>query len=260
LTPSTMDEHKVLVEKAEGVCVITINRPEARNAIDLDTSTAMCEAIDDLEASDSLMVGVITGAGDTFSSGMDLKAFAAGEVPDVPQRGMGGMTTTPPRKPLIAAVEGWALAGGLELMLACDLVIAGRSAKFGLPEVKRSLVPDGGGALRLPRRIPYAIAMELLLTGDPIDAERARAVGLINRVVENGEAKAGAVALARRIAANGPLAVPVVKEIAARRVAWDEAHAFWLQGHLSKPVEKSADAVEGAVAFAEKRPPRWRGE
>lgn len=255
-----MTDPAALVERVDRVCVITINRPEVRNAINAAASAAICEAIDELDASDDLAVGILTGAGGVFSAGMDLKAFAAGESPDVPFRGMGGIINTPPRKPLIAAVEGWALAGGLELMLACDMVVAGRSAKFGLPEVKRSLVPDGGGALRLPRRIPYAVAMEMLLTGDPIDAERAAGLGLINQVVDDGGARDGALALAARIADNGPLALAAVKAIAARRLAWDEPDAFALQAHLSKRVETSADALEGATAFVEKRSPHWRGE
>jgi len=252
-------EPSVLVERVDSACVITLNRPDVRNAIDARTSIAMCEAIDELDASEDLAVGILTGAGGVFSSGMDLKAFAAGESPDIPHRGLGGITITPPRKPLIAAVEGWALAGGLEVMLACDMVVAGRSARFGVPEVKRSLVPDGGGALRLPRRIPYVVAMELLLTGDPIDAERASAIGLINQIVDDGGARDAALSLAGRIAANGPLAVAAVKQIAARRIAWDDADAFGLQAHLSKPVETSADAHEGATAFVEKRAPQWRG-
>lgn len=255
-----MTEPAALVERLDRVMVITINRPEKRNAINAAASAAICEAIDELDSHDELAVGILTGAGGVFSAGMDLKAFAGGESPDVPYRGMGGIINTPPSKPLIAAVEGWALAGGLELMLACDMVVAGRSAQFGLPEVKRSLVPDGGGALRLPRRIPYAVAMEMLLTGDPVDAERAAALGLINQVVDDGGARPGALALAARIVDNGPLALAAVKAIAARRLAWDEPDAFALQAHLAEPVSTSADALEGATAFVEKRPPRWRGE
>jgi enoyl-CoA hydratase len=255
-----MSEPQVLVERLDAVLVITINRPEARNAINGSVSRAICAAIDELEADRELRVGVLTGAGPAFSAGMDLKAFLTGDLPDIPGRGMGGITTTPPVKPLVAAVEGWALAGGLELMLACDLVVAGRSARFGLPEVKRSLVPDGGGALRLPRRIPYAAALEMLLTGDPIDAERAAALGLINQIVDDGEARDAAVALASRIAANGPLAVVATKRIARRSGAWDETEAFALQEEISRPVYESADAREGASAFAEKREPEWRGE
>jgi enoyl-CoA hydratase len=255
-----MSETEVLIERLDAVLVITLNRPEARNAINGSMSRAICAAIDELEAEPALRAGVLTGSGRAFSAGMDLKAFLTGDLPDIPGRGMGGITTTPPQKPLIAAVEGWAVAGGLELMLACDLVVAGRSARFGVPEVKRSLIPDGGGALRLPRRIPYAVALEMLLTGDPIDAARAAAIGLVNHVVDDGDARDTAVALAARIAANGPLAVAATKEIARRSVGWDEAEAFELQEPISRSVYESADAREGASAFAEKREPRWRGE
>ena len=249
----------VLVEQRDGVQVITINRPEAKNALDKAVSEAVATAVDELDASDELRTGVLTGAGGTFSSGMDLKAFLRGETPALDGRGLCGITRTPPRKPLIAAVEGWALAGGFELVLACDLVVAARTARFGVPEVKRSLVAAGGAALHLPRRIPYAVALELLLTGEPLDAERAAAVGLVNRVVDEGSALDAAVELATRIAGNGPLAVAATKRIAAATSDWTDDERWTRQEEIVRPVFTSEDAREGAAAFAERRDPVWRG-
>jgi enoyl-CoA hydratase len=250
---------EVLVERRGGVQVIMINRPDARNALDRAVAEAVAAAVDELDRSDELRTGVLTGAGGTFSSGMDLKAFLRGETPAIEGRGLCGITQTPPRKPLIAAVEGWALAGGFELVLACDLVVAGRTARFGVPEVKRSLVAAGGAALHLPRRVPYAVALELLLTGEPIDAERAAAVGLVNRVVDDGGALDAAVELATLIAANGPLAVAVTKQIAAAAGDWTVEEGWARQAGLVRPVFASDDAREGAAAFAERRSPVWRG-
>src|SRR3954463_10668956 len=204
---------EVLVERRGMVQLITINRPQARNAITLAVSTAVAAAVDELDESDDLRVGVLTGAGGTFSAGMDLKGFLAGETPSIEGRGLCGITQTPPRKPLVAAVEGWALAGGFELVLACDLVGAAETARFGVPEVKRSLVAAGGGALLLPARVPRNVAMEMLLTGDPIDARRAAEVGLVNRVTPEDGALAGALALAATIAGNGPLALTATKAV-----------------------------------------------
>jgi enoyl-CoA hydratase len=203
---------------------------------------------------------VLTGAGGTFSSGMDLKAFLRGESPSIPGRGLCGITQTPPRKPLVGAAEGWALAGGFELLLACDLVVAGASARFGVPEVKRSLVAGAGGALLLPQRVPRALALELLLTGDPIDAGRAAEIGLVNRVVEDGRALAAAIELAGRIAANGPLAVAVTKQIARGGSDWTATERWDQAARLMQPVFTSQDAQEGARAFAEKRAPVWQGK
>jgi enoyl-CoA hydratase len=249
----------VLVERRGYAQVITINRPEAKNAIDGAASRAIAAAIDELEGDDELRVGVLTGAGGSFSAGMDLKAFLRGDKPNIEGRGLGGITITPPRKPLIAAVEGWALAGGLELMLACDLVVAGEGSKFGVPEVKRALVAGGGAALLLPRRVPYTAAMELLLTGEPITADRAAALGLVNRLVPDGTALAGALRLAEVIAANGPLAVAVTKQIARAQADWTLSEGWQRQAEMYKPVFESMDAREGAAAFAEKRAPVWRG-
>ncbi|TYP90377.1 crotonase/enoyl-CoA hydratase family protein [Blastococcus xanthinilyticus] len=257
-----VDEHtddKVLVARRGAVQVITINRPSARNALDGDVARAVAAAVDELDADDDLRAGVLTGAGGTFSSGMDLKAFLRGESPSIEGRGLCGITRTPPRKPLLAAVEGWALAGGFELVLACDLVVAGRGARFGVPEVKRSLVAAGGAALLLPQRVPRAVALELLLTGDPLDAERAAAVGLVNRVVDDGSAVGAAVALAEVIAANGPLAVAATKRVVLEAPSWPADEAWERQEQIVRPVFGSEDAREGSTAFAERRPPVWRG-
>ncbi|WP_347057125.1 crotonase/enoyl-CoA hydratase family protein [Blastococcus sp. HT6-30] len=253
------DDDKVLVERRGAVQVITINRPSARNALDGGVARAVAAAVDELDADGDLRAGVLTGAGGTFSSGMDLKAFLRGESPSIEGRGLCGITRTPPHKPLVAAVEGWALAGGFELVLACDLVVAGRGARFGVPEVKRSLVAAGGAALLLPQRVPRAIALELLLTGDPVDAERAAAVGLVNRVVDDGAAVEAAVALAEVIAANGPLAVAATKQVVLSAPSWPVEEAWERQEQIVRPVFGSEDAREGSTAFAERRPPVWRG-
>jgi enoyl-CoA hydratase/carnithine racemase len=252
-------DDKVLVERRGAVQVISINRPQARNALDAAVARAVAAAVDELDASDELRAGVLTGAGGFFSAGMDLKAFLRGETPAIEGRGLCGITRTPPRKPLVAAVEGGALAGGLELVLACDLVVAGRSARFGVPEVKRSLVAAGGAALLLPQRVPRAVALELLLTGDPIDAVRAQAVGLVNRVVDDGTALDAAVELAEAIAANGPLAVAATKEVVLSAPSWSPDEAWERQDEVVRPVFASEDAREGSTAFAERRPPVWRG-
>ena len=251
---------EVLVERRGAVQLIVINRQEARNALNLAVATGIRDAVDELDADDELRAGVLTEAGGAFSAGMDLKAFLRGERPSFPGRGLCGITQTPPRKPLIAAVEGWALAGGFELVLACDLVVASTSARFGVPEVKRSLVAAAGGALLLAQRIPRAIALEMLLTGDPIDAERAAEVGLINRLVDDGQATDIAVKLAMRIAANGPLALIATKEIAVGGADWDGAEKWEKATALMAPVFGSEDAQEGARAFTEKRPPVWKGQ
>jgi enoyl-CoA hydratase len=250
---------EVLVERRGAVQVIVINRPQARNALNAAVAVGVRDAVDELDRADELRAGVLTGAGGTFSSGMDLKAFLAGESPAFPGRGLCGITQTPPRKPLVAAVEGWALAGGFELLLACDLVVAGASARLGVPEVKRSLVAAGGGALLLAQRVPRALALELLLTGDPIDARRAAEIGLVNRVVEEGGALEAALELASSIAANGPLAIAATKEIAYRAADWTAAERWQEAAKLVQPVFTSQDAQEGARAFAEKRAPVWKG-
>ncbi|MFE1317284.1 crotonase/enoyl-CoA hydratase family protein [Kitasatospora phosalacinea] len=249
----------VLTEYGDGVAVITINRPEARNAVDRAVAQGVAAALDELDARDDLTVGVITGAGGTFCAGMDLKAFLRGERPVVEGRGLAGLTEAPPAKPLIAAVEGHALAGGCEIVLACDLVVAAEDARFGLPEVKRGLVAAAGGLLRLPERLPRQVAMELALTGAFLDAPRAHALGLVNRLTGSGGALAGARALAAEIAANGPLAVRATKQIVTEAPCWPAAERWQRQRALIDPVFASEDAKEGPRAFAEKRAPRWTG-
>ncbi|WP_439682550.1 Enoyl-CoA hydratase/carnithine racemase [Cupriavidus oxalaticus] len=248
------------LETRGNTLLITMNRPQARNAMDFETATALAAAIDQLESRDDLAVAILTGAGGTFCSGMDLKGFLEGKRPSLPGRGFGGLTEKPPRKVLIAAVEGYALAGGFELALACDLIVSSKAAKFGLPEVKRGLVAGAGGLMRLPRRVPYHIAMEYALTGNMLGAEQAHAYGLINRLTEPGEALQGALALADEIGANGPLAVAVSKQIVAESADWSNEEMFERQRPLMAPVFTSADAREGAAAFAEKRKPVWTGK
>ena len=248
----------VRVEPDGEVLLVTIDRPEARNAVNLAVAEGIAAALDRLDGEDGLRAGVLTGDGGTFCAGMDLKAFVAGERSYVEGRGFAGIVQGPPRKPLIAAVEGWALAGGFEVALACDLIVAARDARFGLPEVKRSLVAAAGGLIRLPRRIPYHLAMELILTGDPIGAERAAGIGIVNRLAEPGEALAAAHELALAIARNGPLALAASKRIVASAQDWTESEAWERQREIAEPVFASEDAREGATAFAEKREPVWR--
>jgi enoyl-CoA hydratase len=250
---------EVLVERRGAVQVITINRPEARNALNAAVAQGVAAAVDELDEDDTLRAAVLTGAGGTFSSGMDLKAFMRGETPGIEGRGLCGITTTPPRKPLVAAVEGYALAGGFELLLACDLVVAGDTASFGVPEVKRALVAAGGAAFLLSQRVPQALALELLLTGEPVTAARAAEMGLVNRVVPAGGALDAAVELATTIAANGPLAVAVTKQLARSSGDWTLEEGWRKNEELAMPVFVSEDAMEGATAFAEKRPPVWKG-
>jgi enoyl-CoA hydratase/carnithine racemase len=250
---------EVLTERRDRVLVITINRPDVRNAINTAAATAIADAVDELDDSEDLVAGVITGAGRSFCTGMDLKAFLAGERPSVRDRGFAGIVEKPPEKPMIAAVEGHAIAGGFEIVLACDLIVAADNAVFGLPEVKRGLVAAGGGLLRLPHRVPYHLALEWALTGGFISAQQAHAVSLVNRLTPVGGALAVALELATGIAANGPLAVRATKKIIASSSAWAPDEAFDRQREISEPVRASADAREGARAFAEKRAPRWRG-
>lgn len=247
------------VEQRGPVLVVTINRPQARNALNADVAAGISRAMDLLDRSPGLRVGVLTGAGGVFSAGMDLKGFVDGTTPFIEGRGLCGLTVTPPRKPLIAAVEGWAVAGGFELLLACDLVVASRRAQLGVPEVKRGLVAAAGGALLLPKRLPLALALEMLLTGDPITAERAYELGLVNHLTAAGEALDGALALASRIAENAPLAVAVSKEIARSADDWGTSDGWVAQDELAKAALESEDALEGATAFAERRDPVWRG-
>ncbi|GAA2365962.1 crotonase/enoyl-CoA hydratase family protein [Nonomuraea africana] len=251
---------EVLIEESDGVAVITINRPSARNAVNGAVARGIAAALDSLDSRTDVSAYVLTGAGGTFSAGMDLKAFLAGDFPVIEGRGFGGIAEAPPKKPLIAAVEGYALAGGFELALSCDLIVASAESKFGLPEPKRGLVAGAGGIMRLPRRIPYHVAMEIALTGDHYPASRLYELGLVNRITEPGEALAGALELARRIAANAPLALAATKKVIIESADWSIEEMFRKQGPIINPVFGSKDAMEGAAAFAEKRAPQWRGE
>jgi enoyl-CoA hydratase len=254
-----MPDEPVLTERRDGVLLITLNRPEARNAVNLALAEGLATALDELDDSTDLGAGVLTGAGKGFSAGMDLKAFVAGERPWVGDRGFAGIVQRASRKPLIAAIEGFGVAGGLEVALACDLIVAARGAKLGIPEVKRSLVAAAGALRRLPQRLPYGVAMELALTGDPIDAERAYELGLVNRLAEPGGAVDVAVELAAAIARNGPLALEATKATLQQQADWTEAEFWQRQAELAEPVMRSEDAREGATAFAEKREPVWQG-
>src|SRR6266536_1088746 len=229
----------VLVEIADGIAVLTINRPEARNAINGSVASGIASAIGELDDRKDVSVLIMTGAGGYFSAGMDLKGFLSGDDPMAGDRGFGGIVEQPPTKPIIAASE---------------------QAQFGLPEVTRGLVAGAGGLLRLPERIPYHIAMEVALTGERIPAARLHEVGLINRLVPAGESLSAARELARRIAANAPLALAATKRVIVESRDWPRGHAFARQGEIIAPVFGSKDAIEGAGAFAEKRKPVWRGE
>ena len=249
----------VRAEAGDGVLLVTIDRPEARNAVDRAVAEGIARAMERLDADPALQVGILTGAGGFFSAGMDLKAFVAGEQPYGGDRGFAGIAERPPRKPVIAAIEGFAMAGGFEIALACDLVVAARGARLGIPEVKRSLVAAAGALIRLPKRIPYHVAMELALTGDPIAAERGYELGVVNRLAEPGQAVAVARDLAAAVARNGPLALDASKRILRAAPDWTEAEAWARQLAIAGPVFASDDAREGARAFAEKRDPVWQG-
>ncbi|MFT3853388.1 MAG: enoyl-CoA hydratase-related protein [Ilumatobacteraceae bacterium] len=238
----------------DAVLLVTLNRPEAGNALDPETGQGICDAFAQATADDEVRAIVVTGAGPKiFCAGMDLKAFAAGADMAPVGRGLDALDSCP--KPVIAAVNGMALAGGFEVAMRCDLIVAADHARFGIPEVKRGLVAAGGGT-RLPSRIPLAIALEMGLTGDPIDAARAAQLGIVNRVVPAAEVLGAALELAGRITANGPLAVQATKRLMYDEVGpGDPKHV----ATTVAPVFASEDAKEGATAFAEKRPPVWRG-
>jgi enoyl-CoA hydratase len=253
------DDQAVLTERRGRVGLITLNRPDARNSVNAALAQGIAAALEQLDGDDELQVGVITGAGKGFCAGMDLKAFVRGESPHVEGRGFAGITQRSAAKPLIAAIEGFAVAGGLEVALSCDLIVAARGAKLGIPEVKRSLVAAGGALLRLPRRIPYHAAMEMALTGDPIPAERGHELGLVNRLAEPGAAVDAAIELAETIAGNAPLALAASKRIVLESPGWSDDEAWQRQGEIAGPVFVSEDAREGATAFAEKREPVWKG-
>jgi enoyl-CoA hydratase len=249
----------VLTERLGNVLLITLNRPEVRNAVNAALAAGVAAALEELDEDPALSVGVLTGAGGFFCAGMDLGAFVKGESPWFGDRGFAGIAQRASRKPLIAAIEGFAVAGGMEIALACDLIVAAQGAKIGIPEVTRSLVAAGGALLRLPRRMPYHVVMELALTGDPLPAERFHELGLINRITEPGGAVDGALELAGRLAKNGPLALVASKEILQKQFDWSSEEMWEQQGAISGPVFTSEDAKEGANAFKEKRDPVWQG-
>ncbi|MGO9332606.1 MAG: crotonase/enoyl-CoA hydratase family protein [Acidimicrobiales bacterium] len=255
-------EEPVVRERHGHVELVRLNRERARNAIDGPMARALGAIFDELSEAPEVWAVVLTGTGDrAFCAGMDLKAFATGEVEDIlsAKGGFAGIAARNFAKPLIGAVNGAALAGGFEIVLACDLVVAADHAVFGIPEVKRGLVAAGGGLIRLARRVPRAIALELALTGDSIDAQRALACGLVNRVVPGERLIEEALALAAVICANAPLAVRASKELMKRSLDLTEEEAWELNGELTTPVFTSSDAFEGVVAFAEGRPPVWTG-
>jgi len=258
LTASSSDTC-ILVGREGAVLVITINRPEVRNAINRATSEAIAHALDLLDSDPTLAIGILTGKGNHFCAGMDLKAFLDGERVELEGRGLAGIVKRPPSKPLIAAVEGYALAGGCEIALACDLIVAAENAQFGIPEVRRGLIAGSGGLLRLPQRIPRQIALEYALTGKAMSAADARHWGLVNRLTQPAGALDGARALAAEISANGPLAVRMTKRIMTESPSWPAAELWERQSDILEQVIATDDAREGALAFSEKRAPRWTG-
>jgi enoyl-CoA hydratase len=257
------ENHVAVVEYAtEGhLALITINRPEARNAVNAEVARGIEAAVDRLEDDDSLWVGILTGVPPAFCAGADLKEINAGRFADlVTERGgFAGIAARARTKPIIAAVEGPALAGGTEIALACDLIVAATNARFGIPEVKRSLVAVGGALFRLPRRVPLNVAMELTLTGDPIDAARAHHFGLVNALSEPGRAVQGAREMAARIEASAPVAVRASRQVVLSAVTTDETTAWRLSEEAMAQAMNSADFREGLAAFIEKRPPLWTG-
>jgi enoyl-CoA hydratase len=249
----------ILTERIDdSILLIRMNRPHRRNAFDGATAAAMEAAIDEYEADDTLRCAIVTGSDVVFSAGQDLIAAASGDMGNSSRRGGFGIMALPPVKPIIAAVEGHALAGGLELCLSCDLIVSSRTATMGIPEAARSLVAIGGGCFRLPKRIPYHLAMELALTGKSWSATRFAELGLVNKLTEPGQAISGALELAREVAAAGPLAVKASKQIVSHSRDWTDAQSWEKQMEYVKPVLSSADLQEGLRAFAEKRPPRWQ--
>jgi len=249
----------VLTERRGGVLLITINRPEVRNAVNGAVAEGIANALEELDADADLSVGILTGAGGYFCAGMDLGAFVTGERPWFGDRGFAGITQRAARKPLIAAIEGFAVAGGMEIAISCDMVVAAKGAKMGIPESKRSLVAAGGALLRLPRRMPYHVVMELALTGDPMPAERFHEFGIVNRLADPGSAVEVALELAAAIAKNGPLSLAASKQIIQEQQDWTIEDMWAKQGEIAGSVMVSEDAREGASAFKEKREPVWRG-
>jgi enoyl-CoA hydratase/carnithine racemase len=249
----------VLAERQDAILTMTINRPAQKNAVNHEVAEQLAAALDTLDNDPGLSAGVLTGAGGTFCAGMDLKAFVRGDLPELPGRGFGGETRATITKPLVAAVEGWALGGGFELALACDLIVAAESARFGFPEVTRGIVPSEGGLIRLPHHLPYHVATRVLLTGEPLPATAAHQHGLVSDLTPPGGALQAAIGLARRIAQNAPLALAAAKKVLRSSQGLDDPAAFARQDDLIAGLTSSQDAREGATAFAEKRPPVWQG-
>ncbi len=254
------EESLVLTEVRGPVLLITINRPEARNSINKATAEAIGAALDRLDSDQDVAVGVITGAGKGFSAGMDLKGFASGEFPVAGDRGFAGIAERSARKPLIAAIEGFALAGGLEIALACDIIVASREARLGIPEVGVGLFAGAGALLRLPRRVGLGQSAVLALTGKPISGEEGHRIGLVDRVTDAGGAVDEALSLAQTIAANAPLALAASKAVLVDGFTKPDAEFWKWQQQFFQEVFTSKDAIEGATAFAEKRQPNWQGE
>ena len=251
----------VELERRDHIAVVTLNRPEARNAISPEVSQTMVTVLDEIEADPALRAVVLTGRGEVFSAGADLKVVAQGKANDI-ARGKGGFAGIVTRdfpKPIIAAVNGPALAGGFEIVLSCDLVVASTEARFGIPEVKRSLVAAAGGLFRLPRALPKMVAMELALTGDPIDAQRAYELGFVNRLCEPAALIDTAIALAEQITANAPLAVRASRQIVLDGMLAADDDAWRITNEAFAAVASSEDFAEGPRAFIEKRAPQWKG-
>lgn len=254
-----MSEPAVRCDVAGSVLVITINRPHARNAVNRAVSEGIAAALDRLDATPEIVAAVLTGAGGTFCSGMDLKAFPDAGLPVGGTRGFGGVTGRPPEKPLIAAVEGYAVAGGFEIALAADLIVAADDAVFGLPEVKRGLIASAGGLVRLGLSLPYQAALRIALTGEPVDARELYRHGVVAKLTPPGAALEVALELGESIGAHAPLAVAASKRLVRAAAGWGDAGLFHMQDEAAVAVLASADALEGARAFTEKRLPVWRG-
>ena len=252
----------IIVEKNDHILLLKINRPKAKNAFNKAASEELSAALDDFESDTNLRVAVITGSDSVFSSGADLKAIMKGELAQTEGRGGFGIMAKPPKKPIIAAIEGPALAGGFELALSCDLIVASEESVFGVPEVKRGLIAVGGACFRLTSRLPYHLAMEMILTGANQTAKKMYDLGLVNQITPKGNALNEALELAEQLCQNGPLAMQASKEIAfhSSHENWTDKEAWEAQMKYAGPTFKSEDLTEGLLAFAEKRKPVWKGK